>query len=316
MRLRRWTAGGPAAAAGWAVVVLALLFAISPAAGAPSVRTADCHAQGATPRRRQARHDNVLVDLGGVTCAFAKPWVAKLTHARPAKYDAEGKLTGGPRGWTCGSGRGYPALAFKGGCCKGPPECRSGSSTYFSWKPRYHDDNPARRVYTYDVSLVGSATVTYSESWGGGTVSSRWAMTVNALSSFRPLDTPAGSQRSTGRPAGSSSRSMARRLVTATATTDSSQASRSVFRPRERPIQGSRAGAGDIVGTVGIAHRREGVPGCSEGPIDVGGGPLDGQGLRTGLAGLCWELTPASGSFVFPNNHKRPRSWLPPWARS
>ena len=134
----------------------------------------------------------------------------EATHTRPAKYDAEGKLNGGPRGWTCGSGGGYPALAFKGGCCKGPPECRSGSSTYFGWKPRYHDDNPARRAYTYDLEIVGSGTVTFPEASGGGTVTSHWTQIVRGFGSARYV-APAGSPRSTGRPAGNSSSSMVRR---------------------------------------------------------------------------------------------------------
>ena len=98
-----------------AVVALGLLFSIAPATGAPTTRTANCVAQGARHVDGKRVTTTYWVDLVGVTCEFAKPWVAKLTHTRPAKYDAEGKLTGGPRGWTCLSGRGYPALAFKGG---------------------------------------------------------------------------------------------------------------------------------------------------------------------------------------------------------
>ena len=46
--------------------------------------------------------------------------------------------------------------------------------------------------------------------------------------------------------------------------------------------------------------------------LDITGGPLDSSHLCTGLAGMCWEFTPASGNFRFPNNHRRPRPWLPP----
>ena len=60
------------------------------------------------------------------------------------------------------SGRGYPALAFKGGCsAKARPSASSNSSAHFSWTPRYRDNNPARRAYTYDLEVVGSGTVTF-----------------------------------------------------------------------------------------------------------------------------------------------------------
>ncbi|HYX75941.1 MAG TPA: hypothetical protein VE757_02085, partial [Gaiellaceae bacterium] len=160
-----------------AVVVFVLLCAIAPAAGAPSVRTTNCVAQGARHVDGKRVTTMYWVDLGygNVTCDFAKPWVTKLTHARPAKYDAEGKIAGGPSGWICHSGRAYPALAYRGGCST------KQDTVFFSWKPRYHDDNPARRVYTYDLEVVGSGTVVFSPGGGGGTVSSHWTMSVPRL---------------------------------------------------------------------------------------------------------------------------------------
>jgi hypothetical protein len=297
--------------AAWAVVVPGLLFAISPAAGAPSVRTANCVAQGARHVDGKRVTTTYWVDLGGVTCAFAKPWVAKLTHTRPAKYDAEGKLTGGPRGWTCGSGRGYPALAFKGGCCKGPPECRSGSSTYFSWKPRYHDDNPARRAYTYDLEIVGSGTVTFPEASGGGTVTSHWTQTVRGLrisavrrtSWLPPKYRKAGWELFfiNGKASG-----------TATATADYSKPPDGCSAHESGQFTVRAQVGNDGVGASAVSLGVDGEPLCVQGPLDAFGGILDGQGFCSGLAGLCWEFTPYSGNFRFANNHKPPRPWLPP----
>ena len=307
MRLRRWIAGGVAATATCAVVVLALLFTIAPAAGAPTIRRANCVAQGARHVDGKRTTTTYWVDLGygNVTCDFAKPWVTKLTHARPAKYDAEGKIAGGPSGWICHSGRPYPALAYRGGCST------KQQSVFFSWKPRYHDDNPARRVYSYDLEVVGSGTVAFSEASGAGTVTSHWTQTVHGLrlSAVRRTNWLPAKYRKQGWELffinGNATGN-------ATATTDYSKPPEGCSAHESGQFTVRAQVGNNGVGTSVVSLGVDGEPGCLQGPLDAFGGPLDGSGLCTGLAGMCWEFTPASGNFRFPNNHQRPRPWLPP----
>jgi hypothetical protein len=306
MRLRRWTAGGPAATAVCAGVAIGVL-TIAPAAAAPTTRTAACVAPGARHVDGKRATTTYWVDLfGGVTCDFAKPWVAKLTHARPRKYEAEGSLAGGPRGWKCYSGRPYPALAYRGGCNT------KQDTVYFSWKPRYKDTNPAVRVYTYDYEVVVSATIAYSQGSGGGTLSSHWTMTARGLrirTARRNNDLPTRYRKAGWE---MSFISAAKTDGTATATVDYSNPPEGCPAHEAEQFKVS-ASSWSNFGVSGIVYSGQAPP-CLL-ALDLTGGPPDSKGLCTGLAGACWEVTPDGGNLHFANTHKRPRPFMTPLAQ-
>jgi hypothetical protein len=317
MRLRRWIAGGSAATATCAVVAFGLLLVISTAAAAPSgASAAPCLAHGA---RYVVHHDGGdqvtttydVMEIRGVSCAFASTWVGRLTRRR-AKHNA---LFAGVPGWYCGSAA-PTGLVWRGACTK--------TGGYFSWRPKLPPPPPNAWVYTYDVSLVGSATVTFSPKLGGGTVTSHWTQTVSGLRIRAARHTnflPTRYRKAGWELFWIDGKALGHEV----ATTDYSKPPEgcSAHESGEFSVRALVAGGG--VGTAGIVLAADDVPGCLQGPIDEIGGPFDDHGLRTGLAGLCWEVTPASASFQFPNNHKRPRPWLPPmgqilkglsWART
>jgi hypothetical protein len=304
MRLRRWIAGSSAAAATCAVVAVGLLLVISPAAAAPSgASAAPCLAHGA---RYVVHHDGgdqvtntyKVMEIRGVSCAFARTWVGRLTRKR-AKHNA---LFAGVPGWYCGSAA-PTGLVWRGACTK--------TGGYFSWRPKLPPPPPNAWVYAYDVSLVGSATRTFSANLGGGTVTSHWTQTVRGLRirAARHTSLLPTKFRKAGWELfsidGTASGNEA-------ATIDYSQPPEgcSAHESGEFSVRALVAGGG--IGTAGIVLLADEAPGCLQGPIDVVGGPLDDHGLRTGLAGLCWEITSANASLHFPNTHKRPRPWLPP----
>jgi hypothetical protein len=106
--------------------------------------------------------------LSGVSCAFAKIWVARLTHERlPARVTHPN----GPPGWYCGSS--VRGLAWQGGC-SGP-----GART-FTWTALFKPVSPDANLRVYDVRVVGSGTVTYkSPPYGQATL--HWVQTVLGL---------------------------------------------------------------------------------------------------------------------------------------
>ena len=74
-----------------------------------------CYANGA--RVKLSGHPPsttyAIYELHGVTCAFAKPWVARLSHMRVDPTTR--KISGGPLGWTCYGG-GKEKRATLGSC--------------------------------------------------------------------------------------------------------------------------------------------------------------------------------------------------------
>jgi hypothetical protein len=138
------------------------------AAAAPSSKTAspDCLAQGA----RYAEGDKTtttyeIQSIKGVTCAFARSWVARLTYQR---VQADKSLSGGPPGWICGSlGRGRASTGF----------CQKSGGGYFWWKPKFI---PVAPVRVYDVDVTGYETRT-SKSARQERLRVHWTQTVPGL---------------------------------------------------------------------------------------------------------------------------------------
>ena len=205
-------------------------------------------------------------------------------------------------GWYCGSFA-PTGLVSSGDCTK--------TGGYFRWQPKLPPPPPNAYVYTYDLEVVGSGSVTFSPNSGGGTVSSHWAFSVPALriravrrTSWLPTKyRKAGWELFfiNGKASG-----------TATVTADYSQPPEGCSTHATTQLPARAEAGNNGVGTSGITFFAVGDPACAQGPIDAFGGPKDSKGLCTGLAGMCWEFTPTSGGFHFPNNHKRPRPWLPP----
>lgn len=140
------------------------------AAAAPSSETASptCLTQGARHvEGTRATTTYAISQIRGVTCAFAKPWVSRITHLH---VQANTQVSGGPPGWYCG-GSGHP-LAWKGACAK--------TGGYFYWQPVFAPTNPNANLRVYDMHVVGSATATYKDPLYGH-VTLHWVHTVLGL---------------------------------------------------------------------------------------------------------------------------------------
>jgi hypothetical protein len=97
-----------------------------------------CVARGA-PLSSSSGTSDYRIDLHGVTCAFAKSWVARLTYKRVVlaykklsngTREVYGRIPGGPRGFECGASRlEVHQRARAGSCYTG-----SGSKS-FGWTP-------------------------------------------------------------------------------------------------------------------------------------------------------------------------------------
>ena len=236
--------------------------------------------------------------IRNVTCAAIRPLVSRLTH-EPAK--AHGAVRA-PRGWYCASFVGGRASA---GACAGIP------NRYFSWQPKLPPPPPNAYVYTYDLEVIGSGSVTFSPSSGGGTVSSHWTLSVPGFR-VRAVRRTSWLPAKYGKAGWELFFINGKSSGTATTTADYSNPPDGCAAHASSQLTARAEAGNDGVGTSGISFFAVGDPGCAQGPIDAFGGPKDSKGLCTGLAGMCWEFTPISGNFRFPNNHKRPRPWLAP----
>jgi hypothetical protein len=98
-----------------------------------------CIAKGAPLYGPSGTSDYKVGSLQNVTCAFARPWVAQLTHKRVALAhttgphpQAFGRITGGPPGFECGTMASLAnKLARSGGC-----HTKAGGKS-FNWQPSF-----------------------------------------------------------------------------------------------------------------------------------------------------------------------------------
>ena len=74
-----------------------------------------CYTKGARVKLRGHSPSTTygIYELHGVTCAFAKPWVTRLSYRRVDPTTR--RISGGPRGWTCYGG-GSEKRATLGSC--------------------------------------------------------------------------------------------------------------------------------------------------------------------------------------------------------
>ena len=101
------------------VAVLLAACAVAPASAREDVRAEAeaatfCLGTGAQWRRGTARGTTYVITVSrGVTCAFAKPWVRRLT-ARPATRS--GQVLSGPPGYQCRVAIPFGGKAAGGAC--------------------------------------------------------------------------------------------------------------------------------------------------------------------------------------------------------
>jgi hypothetical protein len=98
-----------------------------------------CIAEGAPfkPTRGGSSITHYKIDVHGVTCAFAKPWVTRLSYRRVVLVNkrlpngtrqASGRIPGGPQGFECGASTLEAHQRARMGACHN----KSGSKS-FSW---------------------------------------------------------------------------------------------------------------------------------------------------------------------------------------
>ena len=115
------------------VAVLLAACAVAPASAREDVRAEAeaatfCLGTGAQWRRGTARGTTYVITVSrGVTCAFAKPWVRRLT-ARPATRS--GQVLSGPPGYQC-----RVTIPFGGKAAGGA--CGRSGDRGFGWVPKF-----------------------------------------------------------------------------------------------------------------------------------------------------------------------------------
>ena len=115
------------------VAVLLAACAVAPASAREDVRAEAeaatfCLGTGAQWRRGTARGTTYVITVSrGVTCAFAKPWVRRLS-GRPASRS--GQALSGPPGYQC-----RVTIPFGGKAAGGA--CGRSSGRGFGWVPKF-----------------------------------------------------------------------------------------------------------------------------------------------------------------------------------
>ena len=115
------------------VAVLLAACVVAPASAREDVRAEAeaatfCLGTGAQWRRGTARGTTYVITVSrGVTCAFAKPWVRRLT-ARPATRS--GQVLSGPLGYQC-----RVTIPFGGKAAGGA--CGRSGGRGFGWVPKF-----------------------------------------------------------------------------------------------------------------------------------------------------------------------------------
>lgn len=126
---------GKALIVGLIVAGLGTAFASASAAE----NTSGCAVTG--PKYTASGHSTTKygVAVFGVSCSFAKAWVARMVVQHPAKQIVNGQVVGtvrGPKGWKCNSydpisGTGVTKFAYAGACVPTAPPYRK----KFAWNP-------------------------------------------------------------------------------------------------------------------------------------------------------------------------------------
>lgn len=121
------------------VILLAGAALLSSSSGR-AARSASCVATGPKYSHAGRSTTKYVVALAGVSCSFAKPWVARFVFKHPVqKTLSTGQVTGGvagPAGWTCNvydpqGGTRIPKLAYAGACVPAAPPY----TKKFAWQP-------------------------------------------------------------------------------------------------------------------------------------------------------------------------------------
>jgi len=139
------------------VVMLALsALGIDEMAGASAARTASgpCTAEGARVTQGSRTTSTYNVELNGVTCAFAKSWVTRLSSMRVDP--SSGEIAGGPPGWYCQPG-GRPETRAQMGSCSRNLATKSVS---FTWEPLFATSTGECTTKGAPVRLQGHGTST------------------------------------------------------------------------------------------------------------------------------------------------------------
>jgi hypothetical protein len=97
------------------------------AGSAAEAGTALCLGRGAPWQRGSTRGTRYVVSSTGVTCAFVRPWVARLS-AKPVTRSGQ-RLSGGPAGYVCAATVPLSGKAAVGACG------RTGGKG-FAWAPK------------------------------------------------------------------------------------------------------------------------------------------------------------------------------------
>ena len=97
------------------------------AASVADARAALCQGTGAPWRRGASRGTRYVISSTGVSCAFVRPWVARLS-AKPVTRSGQ-RLSGGPSGYVCAATVPISGKAAIGACG------RSGGKG-FAWAPK------------------------------------------------------------------------------------------------------------------------------------------------------------------------------------
>ena len=97
------------------------------AESAGEARAALCQGTGAPWRRGSSRSTRYVISSTGVTCAFVRPWVARLSAKAVTRSGQP--LSGGPAGYVCAATVPLAGKAAIGACG------RSGGKG-FAWAPK------------------------------------------------------------------------------------------------------------------------------------------------------------------------------------
>lgn len=136
-----WQASGSRQAllAGLVLLLLGGVLLSSSSSGR-AASSASCVATGPNYTHAGRSTTKYAVAAAGVSCSFAKAWVARLVVKHPVRKTlTTGQVTGGvtgPAGWTCNvydpqGGTAIPKLAYAGACVPSAPPY----SKKFAWSP-------------------------------------------------------------------------------------------------------------------------------------------------------------------------------------
>jgi hypothetical protein len=146
---------------GTPILALVVILAVSApgidemaAARAAQTASGECTAKGARVTRGSRTTTTYNVELNGVTCAFAKPWVTRLSSMQVDP--SSGEIPGGPPGWYC-QRAGRPEPRAQVGSCS---HSLATKSVFFAWEPSFATSSVECTAKGAPVRLKGHGTST------------------------------------------------------------------------------------------------------------------------------------------------------------